>query len=99
MKHMNAHPDSVSTVVFEKTQGFFRRHPQVRYFARPVVPGEFNEMKQDMPADFDPAWVLVFHVEADTFARVPMSKVSDEYDGFVLDANWKAVRFPSVRHC
>ena len=95
-KHINAKVRSPETRVFHRALAFFKRHPQIKKFIRPVSPGEFESIQGDIPPSLSPRWVLVCWITSDTCARIPMNEIPDAYDGYVLNDNWKATRFPTA---
>ena len=95
-KQINAKAGSPETLVFHKALAFFKRHPQIKEFVRPVAPGEFESIQEDIPPGLSPRWVLVCWITSDTHARIPMNEIPDSYDGYVLNENWKARRFPTA---
>ena len=95
-EHINAKARSPETRVFHKALAFFKRHPQIKEFLRPVAPGEFESTQEDIPPGLSPRWVLVCWITADTDRRIPMNEIPDAYDGYVLNENWKAKRFPTA---
>ncbi len=92
---INAKVRSPETRVFHKALAFFKRHPQIKEFVRPVAPSEFESVQEYIPPGLSPRWVLVCWITSDTHARIPMNEIPDSYDGYVLNENWKARRFPT----